>query len=172
MNAIKKVPKRNLTLEEAARRRLVNKIVVFVLAIVVKCGRKLPCTVKDFFTRTVRECDFDHFSILSDTRQSAVGGNDVKIWWDGLLVFHMHWENEMGEFEPLLFDPDPDWQSEIQQIIRHPKRIANRLDCEARRANERELKQRKREERKKEACERLTQEYQRRLARIQGTVTP
>lgn len=187
-----KVMVRSLEREAAARHRFLQKIVIFAMSITVERGRELPRTPNDFSFRKIWAlCNFGGFSFNVDTRQSTAGGNTVTIWYQPeplgaqviSPVLEVYWKDQIEKCEVRLHDDDLKWQIEIKNVIKHQKRISNRIDRELCEAEEKRLKQNKRgvrellkaqarEQRRIEISERLTQKYTRRLAKLRCTPKP
>lgn len=189
---MKKAVVRSHGREAAARHRFLQKIIIFAMSITVERGRELPRTPNDYSFRKVWAlCNFGGFSFNVDTRQLSAGGNTVKVWYQPeplgtqaiSPVLEVYWKDRIEKCEVRGIDDDMTWQIEIQNVIKHRKRISNRLDRELCETEEKRLKRSKREirellkaqareQRRIEQNERLTQKYTRRLAKLRCTTKP
>jgi len=172
---LRKLKERSL---QRADRRFLRKVLTFAVSTAIKHGKELPRLPDDFpFRKVLSLQDFGGFTFYIDIKQSALGGNEVTAWYhpspgekpDSPPVLKIRWQTSIKECVVVRRDPGLEWQLELLNVIRHRRGIGYKIERELRRAEKRQLRERKRKE---DARARLIDEFARKLALIEGRPVP
>jgi hypothetical protein len=109
------------------RQKQVEKIINYVDTIVRERGVILYEKVESCYTHTKAELsDFFDFTFYRESGYTMFGGDNIKIWYKGSLVFDVEWW-DIKECNVRYSDFSPEWQKKLRHLIANKQRIATRL---------------------------------------------
>ena len=129
-------------LEERILERLnqIKRIHKFAELIVQEYGRIVKLDVGSCYTHVIARLDnFWGFSFVLDTGQTMMGGNDLVVEFNSIVVLSVYYQSNLDECRVKIFDESGDWQSKLEYLINHKDEVIAKTE-----ENEKDKQERRR----------------------------
>ncbi len=130
---------KRLSAKIKARKEFLKMATEFSLTITRKLGEEVLYRQESCYTNIVRQLiGFAHFSFLTDTGQTMMGGDTVKIWYhpkSGEVDFKRSrpvldidwWAGVDEDCKINLFDEDRRWQTALRRVVKNAEKIEAKM---------------------------------------------
>jgi hypothetical protein len=129
-----------------ARIQFLEQVTVFAENVGMSCGEILKDSGGYVRNVVCQAHNVVGFSFYSDTGQSMMGGNSVRIYYHPRkkytdshddLVLDIHWGVQMEECELRVFREDLEWQEKILEVMKNWEQLKKRINRNAKTAHQR-----------------------------------